>query len=298
MLKFSCRIFLICTFSMYCASVQCGESGMPDTREVVAIGIGADIDIAREDAISNAGRQGSSINIESGRTLRRGFEGEGDARTRRTQIEGRTSTNSAGQVISHEVQNVTRAADGNWEVTIKAVVRTPESLRKIVEALIRKGTEVYRKGRLAESIAIFEEARKVPGYGENEYILNWIEQARKVERNQTLFRTLMNEAIGKFNAHDYEGAGRIFRQVFQIEGYGNNKAAKQWLDRTQSILQKEQYARISFEEGRRFYQEGNYSAAVEALKKAPDNPESRMLLERANRKLSKHESSIMLLFQK
>ncbi len=275
---------------LFAAQGRGAETAPRDTVVVEAVGIGAGFDKAVEAACRNAIRQATVVSLEENRrTLDESVTRDEDfsySETTRSEI----LTSSEGQIVGYDVLEAKPVENGEMEVRIRATIRTPEALRKSFESFMREGMRLCKERNFAASIAAFERAQKIPGYAENEYVVQWLAYARKTMQNQARYSTLMNNAIGQFNAQHYEEAEQSFRQVFLLDGYGNNRQAKQWLERTQIALVNKKHEKMSLDEGISFYQQGNYQAAAIAFRRVSDDVEAQRWLERTEEALGKIEA--------
>lgn len=266
------------------------ESTVQDTVVVEAVGIGAGFDKAVEAACRNAIRQATVVSLEENRrTMDESVTRDEDfsyTETTRSEI----LTSSEGQIVGYDVLEAKPVENGEMEVRIRATIRTPEALKRNFEAVMREGMRLCKERKFAASIAAFEQAQKIPGYAENEYVVQWLAYARRTMQNQARYAALMNNAVGQFNAQQYDEAEQGFRQVFLLDGYGNDRQARQWLERTQTALVDEKHEQMSLDEGITFYRQGDYQAAATAFRRAFDDMEAQRWLERTEEELFKIEA--------
>ncbi len=285
-MSFFIRVCVLAALSV--SGVLCGENRERDVVVVEAVGIGSSFDKGVEAACRNAIRQATVVSVEeSRRTSDESITRDEDfSYTETTSSEILTS--SEGQIVGYEVLEA-KPADGGMEVRIRASVRTPEALKRNFESVMREGIRLCRARNYAASIASFEQARKIPGYTENEYAVRWLAYARTAMQNQTRYVALMNNAVGLYNAQQYDDAERVFRQVFQLKGYGNDRQAKQWLEKTQAAKVDMRHGKMSLEAGIDFYREGRFQEAATEFSRIPDDPEARRWLDRTEDELHKIE---------
>ena len=266
------------SISMLANAARSQDAGAaPDARVIRAVGHGATFRQAEEDALQRATRQGGTTTVRGRRETEVRSVDTGESYSFSDIYGENTVTEVHGQVIGHEISDTQRTAEGGWEITIEAAVRTPEALQRDFQNHIMKGMDQFRLERYPAAMASFEDALKVPNFHENRQARIWLYRATKSERNKTAYAALINAATAHLNAGRLGEARTAVNDIFKIgnddedyliKKYGDDAAARELLRRVNAAEDGPARYEALVREGNRLLGEGRCAEAVQQFQLA------------------------------